>query len=134
MNLLEFLRLFSEGHFLELQTYLSVQRRSKKSYDIVETIAKMLSSVKVSEDNYSVVESIFDALTEFVQGPCKENQKTIAGSKFLEFVHSLLNDDPRIYYTGSDEGSEEGSSDKNAKSGGKTFLHRILNKIRECWY
>jgi len=77
----------------------------------------MLSSVKVSEDNYSVVESIFDALTEFVQGPCKENQKTIAGSKFLEFVHSLLNDDPRIYYTGSDEGSEEGSSDKNAKSG-----------------
>jgi len=66
----------------------------------------MLSSVKVSENNYSVVESIFDALTEFVQGPCKENQKTIAGSK----------------------------CDKNAKSGGKTFLHRILNKIRECWY
>ena len=98
MNLLEFLRLFCEGHCLELQTYLSIQKRSKKSFDLVDTIAKMLSSVKISTNNYSVVEKIFDALTEFVQGPCKENQKTIAGSKFLEFVHSLLNDDPKIYY------------------------------------
>lgn len=73
----------------------------------------MLSSVKISPNNYNVVGFIFDALTEFVQGPCKENQKTIAGSKFLEFVHALLNDDPKIYHISNDLNDAEETGKSN---------------------
>ena len=90
LELLEFLRLFCEGHHENLQNYLRVQPNSKNSYDIVELIIKMLTYIKIDNQNFDIVERIFDTLTEFCQGPCKGNQTKISDSKFLEYAVGLL--------------------------------------------
>jgi hypothetical protein len=93
--IVEMLRLFCENHYTELQDYLRYQAYSKTQYNIVDDISKLLITCKVSPSTESMIEKIFDTLTELSQGPCLGNQVQIATSGFLEFASSLLKTEVR---------------------------------------
>ncbi|EGR27785.1 MIR domain protein, partial [Ichthyophthirius multifiliis] len=96
-KILRLLQLFCEGHNLFLQNYIRKQTNSKYSYDLVSLTIKLLISYQITPETYTQIEQCFDTLTEFVQGPCKENQNCIAQTKFLEYAVQVLGEDSRLY-------------------------------------
>lgn len=55
VKLLRLLQLFCEGHNIDLQNYLRNQSNSKKSYDLVTTVVRLLSAYKINDHNYDAV-------------------------------------------------------------------------------
>lgn len=92
---IELLRLFCENHYTELQNYLRSQTSSKTQYNIVDSLAKLLCSCRLSIFTEPFLDKIFDTLTEFSQGPCRDNQVQISTSGFLEYAAGLLRVDVR---------------------------------------
>lgn len=88
--IIELLRLFCENHYTELQNYLRSQTFSKSQYNLVDALSKLLCSCRVSTFTEDFLNRIFDTLTEFSQGPCRENQIQISTSGFLEYAAGLL--------------------------------------------
>lgn len=68
-EVMRLLQLFCEGHYTDLQKYLSVQINSKNSFDMVSLIASLATSFKLSEQNYSIIDQCLDTLSEFIQVP-----------------------------------------------------------------
>ena len=94
---LRILRLFCEGHYLELQNYIRYQTNQKNSYDLVSYTVQLLCSLRVSNQNYELVTQSFETLTGLIQGPCKQNQLAISNSKFLEYAVQVLGEDDKIF-------------------------------------
>lgn len=94
-KLLRMLQLFTEGHNLDLQNYLRYQTSSRTRYNLVETVTDLLRAYDLNlvQGNYDNVIRCLDTLTEFVQGPCPENQIEIINGKFFEVALGLLTKD-----------------------------------------
>ncbi|KAL9642967.1 hypothetical protein ABK040_010659 [Willaertia magna] len=84
-DLLEFLRLLCEGHNNLTQTLLQNQPNNRVNVDLIAEIIDytVALSKKIDADNVNIIIQIFRSLTEFVQGPCHENIRTIGLSPKL---------------------------------------------------
>ena len=69
VNTLRVLQLFTEGHNLELQTYLRHQLYSRNSYDMISQVIELLHvyQANLNEKNYENILRCLETLTEFVQ-------------------------------------------------------------------
>lgn len=83
-RVLRFLQLLCENHHLGLQNFLREQKSegviNSKTFDFVSNIAVMFGIyIKGFTNCYSsnLGDQLMSTLTEFIQGPCKENQTTI---------------------------------------------------------
>ena len=68
-KVLRVLKLFTEGHFLELQNYMRYQTNSRINHDLVSQVIELLHSyhLNITEYNYDNVLLCLKTLTEFVQ-------------------------------------------------------------------
>lgn len=97
-NTLKFLQLLCENHNQLLQNYLRLQTNSRNNYDMVNFTISLLEELMKRKNFYEflITSQCFDTLTEFIQGPCRENQKAIIDSKFLEVASGLLSLDEKL--------------------------------------
>eukprot|EP01017_Pseudomicrothorax_dubius_P017581 TRINITY_DN19775_c0_g1_i1.p1 TRINITY_DN19775_c0_g1~~TRINITY_DN19775_c0_g1_i1.p1 ORF type:complete len:293 (-),score=91.16 TRINITY_DN19775_c0_g1_i1:35-856(-) len=96
-DVLRLLQLFTEGHFREMQDLVRYQRASRQNISIPDLVVNLMKQLITHESrrNYEILIQAFDTLTEFVQGPCVENQRTLADGKFLDIAVLLLQRYPR---------------------------------------
>jgi hypothetical protein len=96
-NVLKFLQLLCENHNQLLQNYLRIQTNSRSNFDMVALTIFLLEELMKRKSFYQflIISQCFDTLTEFIQGPCRENQKAIIDSKFLEVASGLLSLDEK---------------------------------------
>lgn len=75
MRSLRMLQLFCEGHNLEMQNYIRIQKNSRNSHDMVSLVVDLLYTyifeVDSIESNFENIIKCLDTLIEFVQGPCQ---------------------------------------------------------------
>ena len=92
LPLLSVLQLLCEGHNRDLQTYLRQQTHSRRSYDLVSLCASLLGVLlkRLRASDFLQCSQCFDTMTEFIQGPCKENQEDIISGSFLDSASLLL--------------------------------------------
>mmetsp|Transcript_30988 Transcript_30988/g.28188 ORF Transcript_30988/g.28188 Transcript_30988/m.28188 type:complete len:143 (+) Transcript_30988:6059-6487(+) len=111
-KVLRFLQLFTEGHNLDLQNYIRFQSNSRSKYNIVEAVIELLRVyyLNLVKGNYENIVKCLDTLTEFVQGPCAENQLALIDGKFFEVAAGLLSKDTEEY-----EEEEEENMDQQAQ-------------------
>ena len=92
-RIFRFLQLLCEGHHSGLQNYLRVQKSNIKSYDL---IAESVSTIEIfSEQNYDnymikAIIQMYISLTEFIQGPCEDNQLGLLSTKLCERSNLIL--------------------------------------------
>lgn len=67
LQILRLFQLFCEGHYYEMQTYLSEQFNSKNSFDMIQAVANLTSSFIISCENYKIIIQCFETLSEFIQ-------------------------------------------------------------------
>ena len=95
---LRFLQLLCEGHHGNLQNHLREQKtkdgvKNQHSFDFVAYCSTLLGIyVKTYVNCYSTVlgNQLIEALVEFVQGPCRPNQKTLVDTKVIDCCRDLL--------------------------------------------
>lgn len=89
---LRLVQLFAEGHFQQLQAYFREQTNSKTNYDMISLLVRLNEVLleSLTEEKYQILQQSLETLIEFVQGPCHENQASLANSKFLEFASLIL--------------------------------------------
>lgn len=102
--ILRLMQLFCENHNDKLQIYIRYQAHSRNSYDIIRDVIFLLDSLmrKMHLNYFLEISQCFDTLTEFIQGPCKENQENIIDGQFVEIASNLLaldeyRDDVQVY-------------------------------------
>ena len=78
-NILRLFQLFAEGHYSELQNYVRYQARNYHSYDLINDFISLLITYfqNKKEEYISIMMQLFETLTEFIQGPCHENQQAL---------------------------------------------------------
>eukprot|EP01080_Neovahlkampfia_damariscottae_P000959 gene959-9866_t len=135
-TLLRFLQLLCEGHNLENQKYLNIQPEAQKSVNLIdETLAFTLRLKKyIDHTNVDVAVQAFDTLTEYVQGPCVENQILLNQSSLYEMANDILEND----YTTFDEDDSNKKRDKNyirldplLNQKEKQYIFNIIEKLEE---
>ena len=69
------------------------QETNYKSYDIIGDIIELLSNyLNIKKQKYfNNMVQCFDTLTEYIQGPCPENQNALIQGSFLDLASNLLN-------------------------------------------
>ncbi|EGR32738.1 MIR domain protein [Ichthyophthirius multifiliis] len=95
---LKFLQLCVEGHYLPLQNYFQKQENSRNNYDMVNLVADLLKAYyygDCTQTTYDNMINCLDTLSEFVQGPCKENQDAVSDSKFFDIASDLFLSKPK---------------------------------------
>ena len=105
VNLLRFMQLLTEGHNAEMQNYIRIQNQNKISLNfisiIVEYINMLINKLFIASESTVInsnVSSLFylriirclDTLTEFLQGPCIQNQECLIDSKIIEIFDKIL--------------------------------------------
>lgn len=95
-DVLRFLQLLCEGHYLDMQNYLRDQKYENPSLnrDFVSFGAKMLSTfVKINNKmSLELGIQLLDFLVELVQGPCIANQAQLINIKVVDICKDLLDD------------------------------------------
>ena len=101
ISVLLMLKYFCDNCYLNFQNYLRSQtfdneRDNPFSVDIVTCVADFLVHVKrdqhLANENDELIKVTINTLTEFVLGPCQENQRIlIENKKVLDTVNSILN-------------------------------------------
>ena len=91
-NVIKLLQLFAEGHFSDLQNYIRHQANSYHSYNLLDDVADLLGVYMHTEHNefFRIMEQCFDTLSEYIQGPCFENQANVIQGSFLDVASNLL--------------------------------------------
>eukprot|EP01060_Flectonema_neradi_P030314 TRINITY_DN4372_c6_g1_i1.p1 TRINITY_DN4372_c6_g1~~TRINITY_DN4372_c6_g1_i1.p1 ORF type:complete len:2743 (+),score=487.11 TRINITY_DN4372_c6_g1_i1:100-8328(+) len=95
-DVLRLLQLFCEGHNLDLQSYIHSQPDNLHSMDLVKEsflLLKAILALRLSHmDSYlmDIVLQGFNSLTEYCQGPCKDNQTAIVHSHVANEVTIVL--------------------------------------------
>eukprot|EP00056_Hartaetosiga_gracilis_P007617 m.110530 g.110530 ORF g.110530 m.110530 type:complete len:2634 (+) comp12749_c0_seq1:91-7992(+) len=104
--ILRLLQLLCENHNNLLQNYLRVQPNNKVSYNLILETIKYLDygiALAINDQNVGNVIQTLSTLTEYCQGPCVENQNTVASheSNGLDIVvkELLLYDFPELNNT-----------------------------------
>lgn len=105
--ILRFLQLLCENHNADLQNYLRTQN-NKANYNMVcETLQFLdcicgsttgglgLLGLYINESNVALINQTLESLTEYCQGPCHENQSSIASheSNGLDIIIALILND-----------------------------------------
>ncbi|KAI6200598.1 Inositol 1,4,5-trisphosphate receptor [Aphelenchoides besseyi] len=104
--ILRFLQLLCENHNHILQSFLRTQN-SRPDYNLVAETLLFLDTIcgstkgslgvfgEIGEHNFSLITQTLITLTEFCQGPCNENQNTLAmhESNGLDIIISLVLND-----------------------------------------
>lgn len=103
-KVLRFLQLLCENHNLSLQNYIRFQEKSNISYNLITSVISLLDLLMKKKSFYSffIMSQCFETLTEFIQGPCTENQDAVVNSKFIDLCSELLSldenlDDTQLY-------------------------------------
>ncbi|EGD76540.1 type I inositol triphosphate receptor [Salpingoeca rosetta] len=106
--ILRLLQLLCENHNSKLQNYLRFQTNNKISYNLILETIKYLDygiALLINDQNVGNVIQTLNTLTEYCQGPCIENQNTVASheSNGLDIVvkELLLHDFPELSNTNS---------------------------------
>lgn len=91
-DILRLLQLFAEGHFSDLQNYIRHQTNSYHSYDLLDDISDLLNAYMQIKHTafFDTMIQCFDTITEFIQGPCVENQVAIIQGSFLDLACNIL--------------------------------------------
>lgn len=98
MRILRFLQLLTENHYTPMQDFLREQvmlngQTNSKTFDVVTFISTMLGAYENEYVNcYSsnLGNQMMDTLTEFIQGPCKENQRALVNAKVIDNCRDLI--------------------------------------------
>lgn len=98
IRILRFLQLLVEGHYTPLQEHMREQRTADgqsnpKTFDFVGFISTMLGVFEKQYVNCYSCElgyQMIDTLIELIQGPCKENQRTLVSSKVIDNCRDLI--------------------------------------------
>ena len=80
-----------------MQKYLR-QQQHRNSYDLMGSVIDLLKAYcpnprkpgGMPRKNYVNIKRCLETLTEFVQGPCKENQISLIDGKFFEVAEGIL--------------------------------------------
>ena len=77
---------------MDLQKYIRKQTNSKSNFDLLILTVDLLKvyAENLCIGNFENVLKTLDTLTEWVQGPCEENQFAVADSKFLEVANYIF--------------------------------------------
>ncbi|ETW10527.1 hypothetical protein, variant 1 [Aphanomyces invadans] len=97
-NLLEMLRLLCEGHHSKFQNLLRHQPCSHPSVNVVELVVVLFNELvrTLTPTSVPVLLKTFQAIVEFIQGPCEGNQLAVIdpselhGGTFLDSINVLL--------------------------------------------
>ncbi|KRW98864.1 MIR motif [Pseudocohnilembus persalinus] len=92
-EILNFLQNCVENHNLDLQNYLRNQWNHRNKYDMVNAVADLLRTYyrdARTQDMYDNMQKCLDTLSEFIQGPCPENQMAVSESKFFEVFQEIF--------------------------------------------
>ncbi|CAF0782285.1 unnamed protein product, partial [Didymodactylos carnosus] len=112
ISLFRFCQLLCEGHNLEFQNYLRSQTGSNTNVNIIICTVDYLLSLQESimdfywhysgketvdahgKENFcraiSVAKQVFNTLTEYIQGPCPQNQLALANSRLWDAIAGFL--------------------------------------------
>ncbi|CAM4882414.1 unnamed protein product [Rotaria socialis] len=112
ISLFRFCQLLCEGHNLEFQNYLRLQAGSSTNVNIiictVDYLLRLQESImdfywhysgKETVDAHgkenlcraiSVAKQVFNTLTEYIQGPCPQNQLALANSRLWDAIAGFL--------------------------------------------
>ena len=118
-DVLRLLQLFCEGHNLDLQNYIHSQPDNLHSMDLVKEsilLLKAILGLRLSHmDSYlmEIVLQGFNSLTEYCQGPCKDNQTAIVHSHVANEVTIVLSTE-YTELTGGRISQEEADQVRNA--------------------
>ena len=92
LNTMRFMQLLAEGHYSELQNYMRFQNINYHSHDLFTDVVELLNGYLLVS-NYKFFDNMmqcFDTITEFVQGPCFDNQIALFQANFLDTASNLL--------------------------------------------
>lgn len=89
---LRLLQLLAENHNSDLQAYMREQSNSKNNYNMVSLVVRLAETLieNLTQENYQLLLQCLDTLSEFIQGPCYENQIALANSRFIEMSSQVL--------------------------------------------
>ncbi|UJR09568.1 hypothetical protein I4U23_013803 [Adineta vaga] len=112
ISLFRFCQLLCEGHNLEFQNYLRSQPGSNTSVNIIICTVDYLLTLQESlmdfywhysgketvdahgRENFcraiNVAKQVFNTLTEYIQGPCPQNQLALANSRLWDAISGFL--------------------------------------------
>ncbi|CAF1381800.1 unnamed protein product, partial [Adineta ricciae] len=112
ISLFRFCQLLCEGHNLEFQNYLRSQPGSNTNVNIIICTVDYLLTLQESlmdfywhysgketvdahgRENFcraiSVAKQVFNTLTEYIQGPCSQNQLALANSRLWDAISGFL--------------------------------------------
>lgn len=96
--LIEFIRLWSEGHNSQMQNLTREQTMNKKSYNLIEDVCAVLEmqcdpdemNMGLSEGDLRRTTALLDFAIEVMQGPCMANQKFIGGTTFTPKICKMF--------------------------------------------
>ncbi|CAD8111133.1 unnamed protein product [Paramecium sonneborni] len=90
-QILRLLQLFAEGHYKELQEYMYFQKFNHHSHNLIYDFIDLLQSYMnaVEPDYFENMIQNFDTITEYIQGPCRTNQKALIEANFLDLANKL---------------------------------------------
>ena len=88
-----FLQLLCEGHNLRLQNFLRTQKNGIRSVDLVSATANYVISCTPHICPLVIREPLraLQALAEYVQNPCRQNQRVLVDTALVAASNSLLN-------------------------------------------
>lgn len=92
-NFLLFIQSCMEGHYMSMQNYFRYQFKSRTNYDIVIEVADLFRAYYFDARTQSTYDSMVqcvNTLSEFVQGPCPDNQIAVSESKFFDVCQDLF--------------------------------------------
>ncbi|KAL4427586.1 hypothetical protein ABPG74_012977, partial [Tetrahymena malaccensis] len=102
LEILKLLQLICENHNSNLQNYIRHQTKSRNNYNLIQDVIQVIDSqirvlnkdnikiININQQNIEVLCQAFETLTEFVQGPCKQNQLELAESPIIEIIAGIL--------------------------------------------
>ncbi|CAF1170496.1 unnamed protein product [Adineta ricciae] len=106
--ILRFLQLLCENHNPEFQNYLRLQDNNKTNYNLVCETLKFLDAIcgsqtgllgllgnYINEDNVELINQALNTLTEYCQGPCRDNQDAIVNheSNGIDIIIAIVLND-----------------------------------------
>ncbi|CAF3819449.1 unnamed protein product, partial [Rotaria magnacalcarata] len=106
--ILRFLQLLCENHNPEFQNYLRLQDSNKTNYNLVCETLKFLDAIcgsqtgllgllgnYINENNVELINQALNTLTEYCQGPCRDNQDAIVNheSNGIDIIIAIVLND-----------------------------------------
>eukprot|EP00667_Euglena_gracilis_P000043 EG_transcript_43 len=92
-SILRLLQLLCEGHHQQMQNYVRHQHDNLYSFNMVTEIVAFLRAIVSSQPDDTLVEVSTQAvitLTEFCQGPCVDNQRTLVAANICSDASIIL--------------------------------------------